>query len=114
MADCIFCKIIEGQIPTKKVYEDDDLIAFDDINPVAPTHILLIPKKHIDTLNEMKEEDARLLGNLMLCARKLARERKLSKEGYRLVMNCMPGAGQSVYHVHFHMLGGRVFHWPPG
>ena len=114
MADCIFCKIIEGQIPTNKVYEDNDFLVFEDVNPVAPTHLLMIPKKHIATFNDIRAEDAGLFGRLMLVAKNMAADKKLSSDGYRLVMNCLPGAGQSVYHIHFHLLGGRIFHWPPG
>jgi histidine triad (HIT) family protein len=114
MADCIFCKIIEGQIPSTKVYEDDDFLVFDDINPVAPTHLVIIPKKHIETFNDVQDDDAALFGRLMLVARQMAADRNLTSDGYRLVMNCMPGAGQSVYHIHFHLLGGRIFRWPPG
>ncbi len=114
MEDCIFCKIIEGHIPSNKVFEDDELLAFEDINPVAPTHVVLIPKKHIETFNDIEADDAQLLSRLMMTTKKIAGERNLSNDGYRLVMNCMPGAGQSVYHIHFHLLGGRIFRWPPG
>jgi histidine triad (HIT) family protein len=114
MEDCIFCKIIEGQIPSKKVYEDDDLLAFEDINPAAPAHVVLIPKKHIETFNDIAADDLPLLGKLMMAAKNIAGERNLSNDGYRLVLNCMPGAGQSVFHIHFHLLGGRIFTWPPG
>lgn len=114
MADCIFCKIAAGEIPAKNVYESDSLLAFEDINPVAPVHILIIPKKHIETTNELAEEDKELIGEMTLCARDLAKERKIDESGYRMVLNCMSGAGQSVYHIHLHLLGGRVFQWPPG
>ncbi|MFH1755738.1 MAG: histidine triad nucleotide-binding protein [Candidatus Latescibacterota bacterium] len=114
MADCIFCKIIEGRIPSQKVYEDDDLFAFEDIQPAAPVHVVLIPKKHIETFNDIAEDDSDALGRLMLTARKIAIDRKLAKDGYRIVLNCMAGAGQSVFHIHFHLLGGRIFTWPPG
>ena len=111
--DCLFCKIIAGQIPAKKVYEDDQVFAFEDINPQAPTHVLIIPKRHIVGLKEAKPEDAEILGYLQLVAAKLGRERKI-EEGYRTVYNVGPGAGQSVFHVHLHLLGGRPLRWPPG
>ncbi len=114
MPDCIFCKIVDGEIPTEKVYENDDLLAFDDINPVAPVHILIVPKKHIATLNDVSSADEALLGKMLVCAKELAARRKLADEGYRTVMNCMAGAGQSVFHIHAHLLGGRIFQWPPG
>lgn len=114
MADCIFCKIIEAEIPSQKVYEDDDLLAFEDINPAAPEHVVLIPKKHIETLNEAEEGDVLLLGKLLMAAKNIASERNLSEDGYRLVLNCKEGAGQSVFHIHLHLLGGRIFNWPPG
>ena len=114
MEDCLFCRIIAGEIPSKKVYEDDDLYAFEDINAVAPTHVLIIPKKHIATLNDVDERDTALLGKMVANAKRLAEEAKIADEGYRVVMNCLPAAGQSVYHIHLHLLGGRVFHWPPG
>ena len=114
MDDCIFCRIIEGQIPSKKVYEDEDLLAFEDINPAAPVHLIIIPKKHIGTFNEIDEEDIPLLGKLLITAKNIAAERNLSDDGYRVVVNCMEGAGQTVWHVHFHLLGGRIFRWPPG
>ena len=114
MSDCVFCKIAEGKIPAKKVFESDELLAFEDINAVAPTHVLIIPKKHIETINDLSSTDAALVGEMVLCAKNLASERNLSSDGYRVVMNCMAGAGQSVFHIHLHLLGGRVFHWPPG
>lgn len=114
MSDCIFCKIAEGQIPSDVVYEDDDVIAFDDVNPVAPTHVLIIPKKHVSTLNDVENKDEILLGKMLACAKKVAGDKNLSSAGYRVVMNVMSGAGQSVFHIHFHLLGGRPFNWPPG
>lgn len=114
MPDCIFCKIAGGEIPSDIVYEDDDVLAFDDVNPVAPTHVLLIPKRHISTLNDASEADEVLLGKLMTCAKNIAAKKKLSSSGYRIVTNVMSGAGQSVFHIHFHLLGGRPFNWPPG
>ncbi len=111
--DCLFCKIIAGQIPSKKVYEDEKVFAFEDINPQAPTHVLIIPKKHIEGLDKASTEDAELLGYCELMAAKLARSRKI-EDGYRTVCNVGPGAGQSVFHLHLHLLGGRVLKWPPG
>ena len=112
--DCLFCKIVKGEVPSKKVHEDERILAFEDIQPQAPTHTLIIPKKHIATLNEIEEADRDLLGDIVLVARKIAREKGLSEEGYRLVVNCLESAGQAVFHIHFHLLGGRTFHWPPG
>lgn len=114
MNDCIFCKIADGRIPSNPVFEGDDLIAFEDINPVAPTHILIVPRKHIATLNDLKDVDAILIGNMVLCAKKIAETRGLAEDGYRTVFNCMEGAGQAVFHIHLHLLGGRRFQWPPG
>jgi histidine triad (HIT) family protein len=111
--DCLFCKMISGQIPTKKVYEDEKAFAFHDINPQAPTHILIIPKKHIAGLKEAQTEDAEIIGYLNLVAANIARERNI-ENGYRTVFNVGPGAGQSVFHIHLHLLGGRTLHWPPG
>ena len=113
MTDCLFCKIIAGAIPSKKLYEDDKAFAFEDINPQAPTHALIVPKKHIAGLKEATEEDAELLGYCQLVAAKIARERKI-EIGYRTVYNVGPGAGQTVFHLHLHLLGGRALHWPPG
>jgi histidine triad (HIT) family protein len=111
---CLFCKIIAKEIPAKVLFEDDDLLAFSDIHPVAPTHALVIPKKHIVSLNEAAPGDATLLGKLLLAAQRVAREAKLEGSGWRAVMNNGPGAGQSVFHVHVHVLGGREMAWPPG
>jgi histidine triad (HIT) family protein len=111
--DCLFCKIIAGQIPSKKVYEDDKVFAFEDINPQAPTHVLIVPKQHITGLKEAQPEDAEILGYLQLIAAKLGRERKL-EDSYRTVYNVGPGSGQSVFHLHLHLLGGRNLKWPPG
>jgi histidine triad (HIT) family protein len=112
-ADCLFCKIGAKQIPSKIVYEDDDLFAFEDIGPQAPTHILLCPRRHFASLSEATAEDQAVLGKLQLVAAELARKLKLG-EGYRTVVNTGRGAGQSVFHLHLHLLGGRAFHWPPG
>jgi histidine triad (HIT) family protein len=111
--DCLFCKIIAGQIPSQKVYEDEKAYAFHDINGQAPTHILVVPKKHIRGLKEAKEEDAELLGYCQIVAAKIARERGI-EDGYRTVYNVGARAGQSVFHLHLHLLGGRDLHWPPG
>jgi histidine triad (HIT) family protein len=111
--DCLFCKMIAGQIPTKKVYEDEKTFAFHDINPQAPTHVLIVPKKHIAGLKEATADDAEIIGYLHLVAANLARERNI-ENGYRTVFNVGPGAGQSVFHIHLHLLGGRTLKWPPG
>jgi histidine triad (HIT) family protein len=111
--DCLFCKIAAKQIPAKLVYDDADVFAFEDINPQAPTHILICPKKHFASLEQATPEEESVLGKIALVAAKLARERKLGK-GYRAVMNTGTGAGQTVFHLHMHLLGGRTFHWPPG
>lgn len=113
MHDCLFCKLIEGKIPSKKVYEDERVFAFDDINPQAPTHVLIIPKKHIVGLKEASAEDADIIGYCHLTAAKLARQRGI-EDGYRTVYNVGPRAGQSVFHLHLHLIGGRDLRWPPG
>jgi histidine triad (HIT) family protein len=113
MDDCLFCKVIRGELPSKKVYEDQHTYAFEDIDPKAPTHILVIPKKHIRGLKEAEEEDAEAVGRCHLVAARIARERKI-EDGYRTVLNVGPGAGQSVFHLHVHLLGGRTLRWPPG
>lgn len=113
MEDCLFCKIIAGKIPSKKVYEDDRTFVFEDIRPQAPTHVLIIPKKHIVGLDQTNEADAEIIGYCQLVAAKLARERKL-EGGFRTVYNVGPDAGQSVFHLHLHLLGGRKMSWPPG
>ena len=112
--DCLFCKISAGSIPSEKVYESDMLIAFNDINPQAPTHILIVPRTHHATLLDVKETDHKVMGSIISVANQLATERRLDKSGYRLVVNCGEGAGQSVFHIHFHLLGGRPLQWPPG
>ncbi len=114
MSDCIFCKIARKEIPSRIAYEDRQVVAFEDVNPQAPTHTLIIPKEHFATLNDISQEEEALLGHLMLVATRLAKEKGLQEEGYRLVANCMEGAGQSVFHIHLHLLGGRKFNWPPG
>jgi histidine triad (HIT) family protein len=112
-ADCLFCKIAAKKIPSKMVYEDEDVFAFADISPQAPTHVLICPKKHFASLNEATTGDQAVLGKLQLVAAKLAREGGLL-EGYRTVLNNGAGAGQSVFHLHLHLLGGRQLRWPPG
>lgn len=114
MADCIFCKIAGKEIPAKIAYEDEDLLAFEDIHPQAPVHLQVIPKRHIARVSDLTEESVGLLGKLVLAANRLAHERGVAEPGYRLVINCNPGAGQSVYHLHLHLLGGRPLTWPPG
>lgn len=111
--DCLFCNIVKGQIPSEKVYEDNDVYAFKDVNPEAPVHILIIPKRHIKSVDELEETDKELVGRIFLVAKKLAKENKL-ENGYRLVSNIGEEGGQSVKHLHFHLLGGRSFNWPPG
>jgi histidine triad (HIT) family protein len=112
-ADCLFCKIAAKQIPSKIVYEDPEIFAFEDISPQAPTHILICPRKHFSSLDEAKTEDQAVIGKMHLIAAGLARERNLL-DGYRTIFNNGRGAGQSVFHLHLHLLGGRVFRWPPG
>lgn len=114
MSHCLFCDIAHGKQPADILYEDDDVIAFRDIHPVAPVHVLIIPKKHIATANDFSSEDAALIGKLPITAAKLAKEMRIADHGYRQVMNCNRDAGQTVYHVHLHLLGGRQFGWPPG
>ncbi len=114
MADCLFCKIVSGHIPAKLVHEDAQCVGFLDINPQAPTHALFIPRRHIASANELTVEDSELVGQLTLAAAKFAREKGLADAGYRLVMNCNADAGQTVFHVHLHLLAGRKLAWPPG
>jgi histidine triad (HIT) family protein len=111
---CLFCKIVAKKIPSKIVYEDDNILAFEDINPQAPVHILVVPKKHISTSLEIQEEDNELIGQLFQVANKIAKDRRVAERGFRLVMNCNREAGQTVFHIHLHFLAGRVMHWPPG
>lgn len=112
--DCIFCKVARGEIPGDVLYEDDEVIAFRDINPQAPHHVLVIPRRHIATVNDLGDGDAAVVGQLFLAARQVAAELGVAQEGYRLVMNTNRMAGQSVYHIHLHLLAGRPMHWPPG
>ncbi|ALM51608.1 histidine triad nucleotide-binding protein [Halomonas huangheensis] len=112
--DCLFCKIINREIPADIVYEDEQVLAFNDIDPKAPTHMLVIPKKHIPTLNDIAEEDLALVGRLPYVAANLARDKGFAEDGFRVVMNCNEDGGQTVYHIHMHVMGGRRFTWPAG
>lgn len=112
--DCIFCKIANGSIPSEKVYEDELILAFKDINPVAPVHIVIIPKVHIDSVMALKDEDKNLIGHIFMKAQKIAKENGISEKGFRLINNCGKDGGQSVMHLHFHLIGGRDMQWPPG
>lgn len=112
--DCIFCKIANKEIPSKIVYEDNDVIAFHDVNPEAPVHILVIPKKHISSLNAATPEDEQLLGKILLTIQSIAKEQGIAEAGYRVVNNCGELGGQTVHHLHFHLLGGREMLWPAG
>lgn len=112
--DCLFCKIIAGDIPATIIYQDEKVIALDDINPQAPCHKLIIPRKHIATLNDLPVEDNALIGHMTQIAKKIASEKNIADSGYRVVMNCNAGAGQTVFHIHLHLLGGRQMTWPPG
>lgn len=114
MTDCLFCKFISREIQPDVVYEDDDVLGFRDINPQAPTHILIVPKRHISTLNDLQVEDAGLVGKLYLAAKKVAADEGIAKPGYRTLINCNAEAGQTVFHIHLHLLGGRPMSWPPG
>lgn len=113
MSDCLFCRIARGEIPSRVVHDDDEVMAFRDINPQAPTHVLIVPKEHIPSLEAAEERHAGILGRLLLTARRIAEQEGLG-EGYRVVNNCGPRAGQTVHHIHFHLLGGRDMAWPPG
>ena len=113
-ADCLFCGIVAGEIPADLVYESEDVVAFRDISPQAPTHVLVIPRKHISTINDLEDEDQKLIGSMFLAAKQIAEDEGISERGYRAVMNCNEGAGQSVFHIHLHVLGGRNLSWPPG
>ena len=112
--DCIFCKIIKGELPTEKVYEDKNILAFNDLHPRAPIHQLIVPKKHIATLNDLTEEDTELVGAMVQTARHLAEKANIAKSGYRTVFNCNKDGGQEIFHLHLHLIGGRALHWPPG
>ena len=114
MPDELFLKIINREIPAEIVYETDEVLAFRDINPQAPVHILIIPKERIATIDDLEPKHAKLVGNLILTATEIAREQGLSEDGYRLVLNCKQAGGQMVYHIHLHLMGGRQMRWPPG
>lgn len=111
---CLFCKIASQEIQTKLIYEDDHIVAFNDIAPQAPHHVLIIPRKHIATINDIVPEDTVLLGQMMQLGKKITADLKIADDGYRLLMNCNKYGGQAVYHIHFHLLGGRQMQWPPG
>lgn len=111
---CLFCKIVNNEIPATVLFEDNDIMAFSDIKPQAPTHVLIIPKHHIATINDTSDGDAELLGHMVLQAKKLAKTLDISDKGYRLVFNINSGGGQEVFHIHLHLLGGRQMTWPPG
>ncbi len=114
MTDCLFCKIRDGEISGDIVFEDDDVLAFNDVNPQAPVHVLIIPKKHIPTVNDLSAGDEAVMGKLFSVAKTIASQRGLSDDGYRLVVNCNEKAGQAVFHIHMHLLAGRNMTWPPG
>jgi len=114
MSDCLFCRMVAGDIKPDVVFEDDAVLAFRDVNPQAPTHVLVIPKQHIATTNDLDEASAGVVGRLYLAAKQIASDEGIAGPGYRMVMNCNAGAGQSVYHLHLHLLGGRPMRWPPG
>ncbi len=114
METCLFCRIASGDISADTVYEDDDVLAFNDVNPKAPVHILVIPKEHVATLNDLDDARAPLMGKLFLAAKRIAEQQGFDGPGYRTVVNCNPQAGQSVFHLHLHLLAGRVMGWPPG
>jgi histidine triad (HIT) family protein len=112
--NCLFCKIVKGEIPADIVYESETAFAFRDINPKAPTHVLVIPRKHISTINDIGTDDETILGSLYTAAREIAAQEGIAEDGYRAVMNCNEAAGQSVFHIHLHVMGGRFMSWPPG
>ena len=112
--DCLFCKILSGDIPGDIVYESEQVVGFRDINPQAPVHIVIIPRRHIATINDLQADDEALVGALFTAAKQVAADEGLSDDGYRVVMNCNAGAGQTVFHIHLHLLGGRQMRWPPG
>lgn len=114
MTDCIFCKIASGEIPADKVYEDDVVVGFRDLSPQAPVHVLVIPRKHIATLNDLTVDDEAIVGRMVGAAKTIAADMGLSENGYRTVLNCNADGGQTVFHIHLHLLGGRALSWPPG
>ncbi|KPJ67245.1 MAG: hypothetical protein AMJ43_05080 [Coxiella sp. DG_40] len=112
--ECIFCKIINGEIPAKIIYQDELLIAFDDLYPQAPVHKLIVPRKHIATLNDINPKDKELMGHILYVSKQLAEQLNIAKSGYRTLLNCNIDGGQAVFHIHLHLLGGRKMNWPPG
>ena len=112
--NCLFCKIISKEIPSKTVYEDEHVLAFEDVTPQAPVHILIVPKKHISTSLDIQEEDNELIGRMFQAVNVIAKEKGIAEKGFRTVMNCNREAGQTVFHIHLHLLGGRAMQWPPG
>jgi histidine triad (HIT) family protein len=114
MTECLFCRMVAGEIQPDMVYEDDEIMAFRDVNPQAPTHVLVIPKRHIATTNDLQPDDAELVGRMVLVAGKVAVDDGVDERGYRVLLNCNREAGQSVFHIHLHVLGGRPMGWPPG
>ena len=114
MNDCLFCKIINGQIPSTILYEDENLVAFNDVNPQAPLHVLIVPRKHVATLNELSQENDAVIGAMQRLAASLAKDSGVHEEGYRTVFNTNKNAGQTVFHIHLHLLAGRQLNWPPG
>ena len=114
MADCLFCKVVAGQVPATVVFQNDHVVAFKDITPRAPTHVLIVPRRHLATLNELSPGDDALVGEMVRAAAAIAKEQGLAERGYRTVFNCNADAGQTVFHIHLHLLGGRPMTWPPG
>ncbi|GMQ88159.1 MAG: histidine triad nucleotide-binding protein [Gammaproteobacteria bacterium] len=114
MTDCLFCKMVSGEITPDTVYEDDDVLAFRDVNPQAPAHVLVVPKQHVSTINDLDVDSSVLVGKMMLAAARIAQQEGFAEQGYRTVMNCNAHGGQTVFHLHLHLLGGRVMGWPPG
>ncbi|WP_446898748.1 histidine triad nucleotide-binding protein [Clostridium sp. LBM24168] len=114
MEECIFCKIVKGEIPSEKVYEDDFVLSFKDINPGAPVHVLIIPKKHISSINDLDKDSSNIIAHIFMVAKKIAQDLNIAEDGYRIVSNTGKDGGQTVPHVHFHLLGGRSLSWPPG
>jgi histidine triad (HIT) family protein len=114
MTDCLFCKVRDNEIPADIVYENDDVLAFNDVNPHAPVHILIIPRKHISTINDLHDGDELIMGKLFSAAKIIAKQKGVSDDGFRLVVNCNEDAGQTVFHIHMHLLAGRTLTWPPG
>jgi histidine triad (HIT) family protein len=114
MSDCIFCRIAEKKVPAKVVYEDEHALGFEDLIPQAPVHILVIPKRHIPTILDAGDVDGALMGHLLGVCKKIALDKGIAERGFRIVTNCNPESGQTVYHIHLHLLGGRQMHWPPG